>query len=159
MKDVRPVEDLKYEQIEPRYRNVQLILTALTYILLAAAALFLLLIDDSIWCIIAECIIFAAMIVNLFIVNKAWESKGYALRENDITFKSGVVFPKTTTVPYDRLQQVSVTQNPVSKIFKLYAVDIVNGAQGLSSTTIPGLTEERANQIKDLVIQKLRNDD
>lgn len=158
MKDAMPVDELRYERIDRKYRNVQMILTALGYLLLGGAALFLLLLDDNIWCIAAECVIAVALAINLIILRKAWEYKGYALRENDISYRSGVVFPKTTTVPYDRLQQVSIQQNPVSKIFKLYAVDIVNGAQGLSSLTLPGLTEERANQIKGIVIERLRND-
>ena len=118
----------------------------------------LLLIDDYLWCISAECMILAAMAVNLFIAYKAWKFKGYALRENDITYRSGVIFPIVTTVPYDRLQQVSVKQNPVSKLFDMYSVEVVNGAQAMSSLTIPGLTEERANRIKSIVIDRLKNE-
>lgn len=159
MKDVRPVDELRYEKIDRKYRNVQMILTALGYLLLAGAALFLLLLDDRFWWIAAECVIVVAFAINMIILRKAWEYKGYALRENDITYRSGIVFPKTTTVPYVRLQQVSVKQNPVSKIFMLYAVELVNGAQGMASMTIPGLSEERANLIKDIVIDRLKNDD
>lgn len=157
--DVRPVDELQYERIDRKYRNVQMILTALGYLLLGGAALFLLLLDNCIWCITAECVIAVSFAVNMFILRKAWEFKGYALRERDITYRSGVVFPKTITIPYVRLQQVSVKQNPVSKIFGLYAVEIVNGAQGMASLTIPGLPEERANQIKDIAIEWLKNDD
>ena len=159
MQGIQPVDELEFETVDHRYRSVQLILTGLGYILAAAFALFLLLIDDNIWCILAECVIVAAMMLNLIIANKAWKFKGYALRENDITYRSGLVFAKTTTIPYNRLQQVSVKQNPVSKLFSMYSVEVFNGAQGMASLTIPGLTEERANQIKDILIQKLRNDD
>ena len=159
MEDVKPVDELQYEKINRKYRNVQMILTALGYLLLGGAALFLLLLDDCIWCISAECVIAVAFVINMIILRKAWEYKGYALREHDITYRSGIVFPTTTTVPYVRLQQVSVKQNPVSKIFGLYAVELVNGAQGMASLTIPGLSEERANQIKDIAIEWLKNDD
>lgn len=157
--DVRPIEQLRYERIDRKYRNVQMILTGLGYLLLGGAVLFLLLLDDSIWCIAVECAIVIAFAINMFILRKAWEFKGYALRERDITYRSGIVFPKTTTVPYIRLQQVSVKQNPVSKIFGLYAVEIVNGAQGMAALTIPGLSEDRANQIKGIAIEWLKNDD
>ena len=155
----KPIDELDYTPVESRYRNVQMILTALGYLLLGAAALFLLILDNCVWCVVAECIIFVAFAVNMFILRKAWEYKGYALREHDITYRSGIVFPKTTTIPYIRLQQVSVKQNPVSKIFGLYAVEIVNGAQGMASLTIPGLSEESANQIKNISIEWLKNDD
>lgn len=159
MQEIQPVDELEFEPVDHRYRSVQLILTGMGYILAAAFALLLLLIEDCIWCIMAECMIGAAMVVNLIIANKAWKFKGYALRDNDITYRSGLLFAKTTTIPYNRLQQVSVKQNPVSKLFSMYSVEVVNGAQGMASLTIPGLTEKRATQIKDIVIQKLKNDD
>lgn len=156
--DLSQVDELQYERIDCKYRNVQMILTGLGYLLLGGAALFLLLLNDCIWCVAVECVIIIAFSINMFILRKAWEFKGYALRERDITYRSGIVFPKTITVPYIRLQQVSVKQNPVSKIFGLYAVEIVNGAQGMASMTIPGLSEERSNQIKGIVIEWLKND-
>lgn len=159
MQEIQPVDELEFEPVDHRYRSVQLILTGMGYILAAAFALLLLLIEDCIWCIMAECMIGAAMVVNLIIANKAWKFKGYALRDNDITYRSGLLFAKTTTIPYNRLQQVSVKQNPVSKLFSMYSVEVVNGAQGMASLTIPVLTEKRATQIKDIVIQKLKNDD
>lgn len=158
IEDLKPIDELDYTHIEARYRNVQMILTVLGYLLLAVVALSFLLLDDRIWFEAVEFVIAIAMTLNLIILRKAWECKGYALRENDITYRSGVVFHKTTTIPYNRLQQVSIKQNPVSKMFRLYAVEIVNGAQGLASLTIPGLTEEKANQIKGILIERLRND-
>ncbi|MDE6740804.1 MAG: PH domain-containing protein [Muribaculaceae bacterium] len=156
--DVKPVDELRYERINRKYRNVQMILTSFGYMLLGGASLFLLLIDNRIWYVAVECVIAVAFAINMFILRKAWEYKGYALRVRDITYRSGIVFPKTTTVPYVRLQQVSVKQNPVSKIFGIYAVEIVNGAQGMASLTIPGLSEERAKQIKDIALEWLKND-
>lgn len=159
MERVQKVDELEFEPIDRRYRAVQIILTALGYVLLAGAACFLLLIENRLWFILAECVIVAAMAFNLFILRKAWENKGYALREKDITYRSGIVFPKTITIPYEKLQQVTLKQNPVSKMYNLYAVEVVNGAQGMASLTIPGLTEERANQIKGIVIERLKNDE
>lgn len=158
MEEVSPVEELHYEPVDRRYRTVQLVLTVLGYLLLAVLALLLLLLDDSVWMILAESIIIVALVTNLIIVRKAWSFKGYALREYDITYRSGIIFPTITTIPYKRMQQVSVKQNPVSKIFNLYSVEVVNGAQALSSLTIPGLTEERAALIKSIVIERMRYD-
>ena len=158
LSDIDSVDELTYNAVDSRYRNVQMVLTTLAYILLGSVALFLLLIDNPIWCILVESSVIVAMIVNLFILRKAWLFKGYALLEQDLSYRSGVVFPSITTIPYSRLQQVSVKQNPVSKIFKLYSVEVTNGAQSLAAITIPGLTEEKAMQIKNFLINKLRNE-
>ena len=118
----------------------------------------LLLGDTPWWCVAAEAVIVVSLIVNLVILRKAYLRKGYALREHDITYRSGVIFPTTTTVPFSRIQQVSIRQNPVYKFFGLYAIDVVNGAQALSELAIHGLTKEKADGIKNVITQRLNND-
>lgn len=152
------VENLHYQPVEPLYRNVQMILTAITYLILAGLALLLLLLDNPVWCLIAEGIIIASLAVNLLILRKAWIFKGYALREYDLSYRSGIIFPTITTIPFNRIQQVGTKQNPISKLFKLYSVEVVNGAQLEASISIPGLTEEKANQIKNIIIEKMRDE-
>ena len=152
------VENLHYQPVEPLYRNVQMILTAITYLILAGLALLLLLLDNPVWCLIAEGIIIASLAVNLLILRKAWIFKGYALREYDLSYRSGIIFPTITTIPFNRIQQVGTKQNPISKLFKLYSVEAVNGAQLEAAISIPGLTEEKANQIKNIIIEKMRDE-
>ena len=152
------VENLHYQPVEPLYRNVQMILTAITYLILAGLALLLLLLDNPVWCLIAEGIIIASLAVNLLILRKAWIFKGYALREYDLSYRSGIIFPTITTIPFNRIQQVGTKQNPKSKLFKLYSVEVVNGAQLEAAISIPGLTEEKANQIKNIIIEKMRDE-
>ncbi len=153
-----PVEELRYEPVAPKYRSVQMVTATLAYAALAALALLLLLADSPWWCVAAEAFIVISLIVNLTILRKAYLYKGYALREHDITYRSGVIFPKITTVPFSRIQQVSISRNPVTSYFGLCALDVVNGAQDLSSLSLKGLTIERAEEIKNLVTQRLHND-
>lgn len=152
-----PVEELVFERLNPKYKSVHIAGALAGYVLLGALALFLLFLDNLWWCVAAECIIIVACAFNVFLIPAAYRRRGYALREHDISYRKGIIFPKTTTIPFNRIQQVSVEQNPASKFFGLYSVEIVNGAQALSSITIPGLPEETANQIKDLIINKLRD--
>lgn len=152
------IDDLSYEPVSPKYRSVQTASAAISYALLSALALFLLLSDISWPCIVAETVIVSSFIINLLILRKAYQFKGYALREHDITYRSGVIFPKITTIPFSKIQQVSISHNPVSKFFGLCAIDVVNGAQGLSSLVIQGLTKEKAERIKNVITQRLNND-
>lgn len=153
--DVNPVDELNYEPVSEKFRSVQVVCAVIVYFLLAGLALLLLLVGTPLWCIVAEVAIAVSLMINLTILQKAYKFKGYALREHDITYRSGVIFPKTTTVPFSRIQQVSVSQNPVSKVFDLYAIDVVNGAQGLSSLVIQGLTKEKADGVKSVIIRRL----
>ena len=151
------IDELHYEPVSPKFRSVQYITATITYAVSAALALLLLLADTPRWCIAVESVIIVSFIVNLIILRNAYRFKGYALREHDITYRSGVIFPITTTVSFSKIQQISVSQNPVPKSFGLCAINIVNGAQGLSSLTINGLTREKAEGIKNVITRRINN--
>ena len=157
LEDVSTVEQLKFLHLDSKYKNTHIIATAMVYLLLAALALLLLLMDEIWICILAECVVVLSAAVNLSVLPKACDFKGYALRDKDITYRSGLFFPKVTTIPFVRVQQVSVNQTPVSRLFRLYSVDVENGAQDLDRMRIPGLTEEDAMRIKNLITDKITN--
>lgn len=156
--DTTPVAELKFENLDSRYKSAHILGTSVIYILLMLLALLLSFSDYPWSVIIAEGVIAAAFMVNLCILPKSYFFKGYAFREHDLTYRSGIIFPKVTTIPYSKIQQVSLKQNPISRMFSLYSVEIVNGAQALSSVSIPGLTEEKALEIKNLVTGKIRKE-
>lgn len=158
LESISPIAQIEFEHLDEKYKKVQFIGITLTYIVLMGLCLLLLLLENIWWCITIEIVLAIALVINLSIVSKAYQIKGYALRENDITYRSGCVFTKITTIPYSRLQQVTIKQNPISKICQLYSIEIVNGAQGFSSLNIPGLPESTANQIKNLLSEKLQQE-
>lgn len=157
LSEITPIEQLQFEPLDIRFKKAHAIGVILSYLLLAALALLLLLCSEIWPFIAAECVLCIACIINLLILKKSYLFRGYALRQHDITYRKGIIFPKTTTIPYSRIQQVSVLQNPVSKYFHLYEIVIENGAQSLQSLAIPGLGEEKAMQIKGLITENLRN--
>ncbi len=144
-----------FKPIEAKYKYVQIAWAVLSYFLLAGFAV-LLLPFGIYWLAVAESAIIAAFAINVYILNKAYKYKGYILGEHDISFRSGVIFTKITTIPYTKIQQVSLARNPMSKLFGLYSVEVVNGAQAISSISIPGLKEDDAKLIKKYVTEKLR---
>lgn len=162
LEDTDRIDQLNYEPLEPKYIKVQFISTILTYLILLALPFFFLLTEDFNYqtelMIITECVILLAGVINLWFLPKAYAYKGFAIREHDITYRSGIIFPSTVTIPFCKIQQVSIQQNPIGRIFKLYSVDIVNGAQLLAETNIPGLTEERANKIKTLLVERVKDE-
>lgn len=61
------------------------------------------------------------------------------------------------TIPLCKVQQVSIQQNPISKIFGLYSIAIVNGAQFEAETVIPGLTKARADEMKTIIMEYIQH--
>lgn len=162
MEHVDYVENLNFNPLEHKYLRVQLLKTALIYGGLMLAALGVLLFDEFAYRYILLLALEGGLGliggVNMLLIPNAFHYKGFAIREHDITYRSGILFPSVVTIPFCKIQQVSVCQNPLSRFYGLYSVDLVNGAQMLSSTTIPGLTEERAQQVKALVISNIRHE-
>lgn len=147
----------KFEPLDDKYCSAKFCGVVILYVALIGIAS-LILLADVIWLFAAvEGIIIALAIVNLLIIPKACRFKGYALGNGNITYRTGILFPKTTTIPYPKIQQVSIKQNPITRLYHLYAVEIVNGAQQLSTLSIPGLAQETADNIKNSVTDKIRN--
>lgn len=104
-----------------------------------------------------ECLLAAAFAVNAALVRKIYDFKGFALRNKDISYRSGIFFESVTTIPFNKIQQVSTRMNLVSRFFSLYYVDVINGSQdAMSRLTIPGLSAEKAEQLKSLLINNSR---
>lgn len=156
------VENLTYTPLEKKYLKVQFASTLLAYLCLMGLPPLLFLTEEfshrNLLVAGLECLLLAAALINLTILPKAYCRKGYAIREHDITYRSGLIFPSVTTIPFCKIQQVSVQQHPVARLFGLYAINVVNGAQLLEKMNIPGLTETKAHEIKALILKNITHE-
>lgn len=159
--DIQPIEDLRFEHIESAYIKVIIIRIVLTYFILMAIALLIPVFVDHGFVILAgvETVLAVALAINVALTRKIYFFKGYALRDKDISYRSGIFFESVATIPYSKIQQVSIRMNPVSRIFHLYYVDVINGSQDvMNSVTIPGLSHEKAERLKSLLINNADRD-
>lgn len=161
LKDTDTIEKLTFQQVESRYTRVIIINTAIAYLLIMIVSSVLMLLDnfnENIIIFISSVATIAIIgIINIAIAGKACRFKGYALREKDITFRKGLFFHSIITIPFCKVQQVSISQNPIARLFGLYSINISNASAWQSSISIPGLTRTRAEQIKDFVTNKLND--
>lgn len=77
-------------------------------------------------------------------------SIGYALRQDDLLVRRGVMFREQKAVPYGRLQHVDVNQGPFDRMMGIYTLQLVTAA---SSATIPGLTRSDSDGLRDHLIR------
>lgn len=161
LEDTDRVENLNYHPVEKKYINVMLINKCIIYILLLLLPLFALFFeefDNRIPIILTtDIIVLLIAVTDLAMTKKACTFKGYAIREKDITYRRGIIYHRTTTMPFCKIQQVSISQSPVARIFGLYCVDITNGAQLESGLSIPGLNEKDAEDLKELITEKIQH--
>lgn len=156
--DVQLVEDLEFQPVEPIYTRVLTARIILSYIVFMGLAFIILAFEESYrWWILlgVEAVLVITLVINLVLVHKIYDFKGYALRDKDISYRSGIFFTSVKTVPFSKIQQVSVRTNPIARMFGLSYLDIVNGSQSsVNQITIPGLTSDDAERIKALLINK-----
>ena len=97
--EVQPVEKLAFEHVEPKYVKVVIARITLVYLLLMGCATLILTSDYShkmTVFIAGEIVLALAYVINVAMSAKIFAFKGYALRDHDITYRSGIFFPKTT---------------------------------------------------------------
>lgn len=81
--------------------------------------------------------------------------KGYAVREHDIIYKSGLLNQKQTTVPFNRVQHVEIYEGALLRLFGLCRIEFFTAGGSFGDLKIPGLTLDEANKIKTYVIEQV----
>ena len=90
--------------------------------------------------------------VNAILLQKKY---GYALREKDIVYRRGYIVTKTTVIPFNRIQHVSISRGVFDKALGISTLKIFTaGGQG-SDVSIPGLLPNLAVNLKEAVAKKL----
>lgn len=93
--------------------------------------------------------------INLTVMRRAYRFRGYAMREEDISYRRGIFFTKIYTIPYNRVQQVRIAQDIFDRIAGLYSITVHTAAQTGEGVSIYGLRKETAEQIKAYVLAKI----
>lgn len=86
---------------------------------------------------------------------KGIDMKGYALREHDIIYKTGIISRSQTVVPFNRVQHVVVYEGALLRIFGLCTVEFFTAGGALGDLKISGISNEEGERLKAYVIQKI----
>jgi uncharacterized protein len=85
---------------------------------------------------------------------RSFKNSGYALRDEDLFFKSGWIWTSMIAIPYKRIQHLEVTQGPISRLFDLANVSVYTAGGSSSDMEIEGIKQDEAESIKAFVLQK-----
>jgi len=153
-------QDSTYEPLEPAYKKVIYGMTSIFVLLLLGlpiSAYFGLEPDDEFRSItIYACIgiwLFISLIA-LLVIGPAFRQKGYAVRDKDISYKTGLISRTTTTIPFNRVQHCDIKQGLISRYFGLSKLNVYTAGGAKSDLSIPGLTSETAEKLMNYVLQK-----
>lgn len=88
---------------------------------------------------------------SIIFVIKDHQVRGYALRQRDITAKSGWIFRNVTTVPFNRIQHVETKEGVIERLFGLSTLQVFTAGGSASDLAVPGLPADTAIRIKEFI--------
>ena len=100
-------------------------------------------------------VIILVCIASFFYIKSSFSKKGFAFRTHDAIYKSGLISESTTVVPFNRVQHVALHQGFIARNLGLASIELFTAGGSSSDLEIPGLLLEEAQQIKNMVSQKI----
>jgi membrane protein YdbS with pleckstrin-like domain len=157
------IELLEYLPLEKRYLKALLLSTIFFNLILALLIIIFFKLNPfelPLWVFYSVGIVFVLRFLWSVLVRiKGFEYKSYALREKDIVYKTGWLFRKTTTAPFNRVQHLRVDQGPIERKLNLSKLKIFTAGGSSSDMTIPGLDPIMANKLKEYIVGKTADDE
>lgn len=83
---------------------------------------------------------------------------GYAIDASLLRTVRGWLFHTDTIVPFVRVQHIDVTRGPVDKMFGTATLVVHTAGTHNSVVTLPGLSPERAAEIREAIRSEIRAD-
>lgn len=146
-----PLGDGTWHQLARQYVWVQLIVNGVILLLVVAAVLVLTLAWQQWWALIPGGIIGILQLWAIVITPRQARSYGYQLRRDDLVFRRGILWQRVVAVPYGRMQLVDITHGPLDRGFRIAQLKLVTAAAS-TAVTLPGLTQEAAELLRDTLV-------
>lgn len=155
--------DVIFERLHPNYKKVSVNMTAIFFVIL-------LLVYFVLGYFIGEILSFPYILIAMIAWSvvtglavvfsvKGYDYQGFALREKDIIYKSGILFRSTVIVPFNRVQHCEIEQGPIDRMFDLAELSIFTAGGSASDISVPGLTLEKANAMKKFITNRTIEDE
>ena len=158
-KDLPRAETIDMQPMAPNY--VREVMTQwslfLVPVLIAAVVIWLLPLQPEPLKIVLRILSGVAVAVLLalgLLVYKQAQIRGWALREHDVAYRSGLVFRKTVILPFNRVQHAEVASGPLQRHFGLATVKFYTAGGSSVDLKITGLESGRANDLRDHILAK-----
>jgi membrane protein YdbS with pleckstrin-like domain len=151
-------EEVVYTRMHKNYWKVTLLNSAIFFIIIGIALVFgLVLIAELKPNRLLFVVLYIVILVStVFFLRLGFLKKGYAFRNHDVLYKSGVVALKSMVIPYNRVQHVALHEGFISRIFGLATVEIFTAGGSSSDLQISGIPKEEAENIKQLLMGKIQ---
>ncbi|MBD3581072.1 PH domain-containing protein [Flavobacterium selenitireducens] len=153
-------EEVQFTPIHKDYWKVVLIVEAIVFAVvgIAIGALYYFQQEFRDYGIYLVAALLFAIVFTVGFSRISFSKKGFAFREHDVLYRDGVIATHTMIIPYNRIQHVALHEGAISRIFGLAKVEIFTAGGSQSDIEIPGIEKEQAENIKQLLMGKIRKE-
>lgn len=88
-----------------------------------------------------------------FLLYHQAKARGWALREHDVAYRSGLVWRKTIILPFARVQHAEVTSGPLQRRFGLATLKFYTAGGSSVDLKITGLEAPQARALRDHILK------
>ncbi|RQO70405.1 hypothetical protein DBR43_20520 [Pedobacter sp. KBW06] len=150
-------EEVALNALSRKYWKVVLLnISIFLFILAAAIATILLLVEELrpyLYLFTGIYLLFSILLITLY--RASIKRIGYAIREKDLIYKSGIISISTSIIPFTRIQHITLNEGIFSRMFQLGALHVFTAGGISGSITIPGLDINLAKTIKEELNRQL----
>ncbi len=146
---VGPGPVVEFNRVSPRYGLKEVVgMLFLAVPMLVVAVVLAVIFNELPWLHLIWIGITVVALALIVITLRQARAIGYAERQDDLLIRRGIMFHRTTVVPYGRLQFVDVDAGPVDRMFGLASVKL-HTASASTDANIPGLPRDEADRLRD----------
>ena len=147
--------------VEPGYKNVLRFRLAVFWLVVWAAGTVvdqLVLTEMPIHGFLTFALPILALLAIIGAPNRLYARLRYKLTDRLLQVVRGWLFHVDTMVPLVRVQHIDVTRGPLEKMFGVATLVVHTAGTHNSVVTLPGLSPERAGEIRDRIREHVRTD-
>ena len=149
------------QPVEPSYRNALRMRAAVFWIpvLIAALVINAVALTETAFSGLLPAVIGLIAFSGLVVApDRIYRRLGYAIDKRLLRTVRGWLFHTDTIVPFVRVQHIDVTRGPFDKMFGTATLVVHTAGTHNSIVTLPGLSPERAAEIREAIRSEIRAD-
>lgn len=157
LEDLPAVDEVAWRTLDERYaRRLQLqsvIATAAVAVCVLVLHLVPLPIDPRLF-VAAWLLVLVLGVFGLLWPLASVPRKGYAIRDKDVLYRSGVVWRSVTAVPFNRVQHVETTSTPLDRRFGQATLQLFTAGSSGGDLRIDGMPADVAEALRLFILEK-----
>lgn len=151
MSEQPSIQTVEWQRVSRRYVVVDLVGYLLSGVLFTGVSFVPWLVFGWDWAWVLPVLVGAVSLVMVALTPRRVRAIGYALREDDLVFRRGIMWSREVAVPYGRMQLVDINRGPIARACGLSELKLVTAAAA-SGVVVPGLPEAVADELRDRLV-------